>query len=72
MDRLAASARPQSARAGLIGAWALSFVILVTATLATIVFRDDIIRIWPPSSRVLMPIGHPMTTPEKIMGKKAE
>jgi predicted Zn finger-like uncharacterized protein len=72
MDRLAASAPRESSHATLIGAWALSLVILIAMALAAIVFRDDIIQIWPPSSRVLTPSGHTMTIPEQNVGKKSE
>ena len=54
MDRLArARSATASPRAGLIGAWVLTVVVLVGAVAATIVWRDAVVRVWPPSSRIL-------------------
>jgi predicted Zn finger-like uncharacterized protein len=53
MDRLAATGRrpPQSPR--LVAAWILTLVILVAAMTATVVWREPVVRAWPPSGRIL-------------------
>jgi hypothetical protein len=58
MDRLAAHppASPRSAQ--LIGAWVLTVVILAAAVSSIIIWREEIMTIWPPSSRILAPADH--------------
>ena len=53
MDRLAATGRrpPRSTR--LVAAWILTLVILVAAVAATVVWREPVVRAWPPSGRIL-------------------
>ncbi len=53
MDRL--SATPPRARASLslIAAWLMTFVALVAAVSAVIIWRDPLVRAWPASSRIL-------------------
>jgi predicted Zn finger-like uncharacterized protein len=53
MDRLAAPGRrpPRSTR--LVAAWSLTLIILVAAVAATIVWRESVVRAWPPSGRIL-------------------
>lgn len=63
MDRLAHSPAPSQPKAGLIGAWVLTAVVLVGATAAAIAWRQDVVHIWPPSSRILGPIEHMMGKP---------
>ncbi len=55
LDRLAAPlpAARGSSRVGLTVAWILSFSVVAGAAAASVVFRDDIIRVWPPSARIL-------------------
>ena len=54
MDRLSASPtaglRPHR---GLIGAWAMTFVVLALAVAAAVVWRNAVVRAWPPSGRIL-------------------
>jgi predicted Zn finger-like uncharacterized protein len=71
MDRLAAYPPPRPPRAGLIGAWLLTFVVLTAAVAATIGWREAIIRAWPPSGRILSAADH-TSQAEHIEGKKAE
>ena len=72
MDRLAASTPPSPSHAGLIGAWVLTFVILAATAVATVAWREDIMRIWPPSSLILAPSGQIMAAPEQTKDKKAQ
>jgi predicted Zn finger-like uncharacterized protein len=72
MDRLAASPVPAPSRAGLIGAWVLTFVVLVAAIGVTIAYQREIVSLWPPSGRILAPIDHMMTKPAVIARKAAE
>jgi predicted Zn finger-like uncharacterized protein len=55
MDRLAASVVQPPRSASLIGAWIATFVILTAAVAATIVWREPVVRAWPPISRILGP-----------------
>ena len=50
---LAASRPPPPPSVGLIAAWVSTIIVLVGAVSATIVWRQDIVRHWPPSSRIL-------------------
>jgi predicted Zn finger-like uncharacterized protein len=58
MDRLAATGLrpPRSTR--LVAAWILTLVILMAAVAATIVWREPVVRAWPPSGRVLGSAAH--------------
>ncbi|MDR3531297.1 MAG: zinc-ribbon domain-containing protein [Rhodopila sp.] len=72
MDRLAASPPPAPSRAGLLAAWVLTIFVLVGAMAATVAWRDDVIRIWPASSRILEPIDHQKQKPAQTSGDKAQ
>jgi hypothetical protein len=72
MDRLAASPAPLPSRTALIGAWVVTFALLAGAVAATIVWRDEVMRAWPPSRWILEPIGHTPSSPAQTDGKKAE
>ena len=58
MERLAATGLrpPRSSR--LVAAWILTLVILMAAVAATIVWREPVVRAWPPSGRVLGSAAH--------------
>lgn len=53
MDRLAATSTPPPSRISLLGAWVLTFVVLSGALAATFIWRDPIVRAWPPLGRIL-------------------
>ena len=53
MEPLAASRSPPHSRVGLMAAWVSTILVLVGAVAATIMWRQDIVRHWPPSSRIL-------------------
>lgn len=63
MDRLAAFPPPGRSPAGLIGAWVLTVLVLVGATAAAIIWRQDVMRAWPPSGRILTTIDQIMSAP---------
>jgi predicted Zn finger-like uncharacterized protein len=71
MDRLAASRPRGASRAGLIGAWALTLVVLIGAIAATISWRDAVIRLWPPSGRILAATGQ-APQPTRTMDRNDE
>jgi hypothetical protein len=71
MDRLAADAAPPTQSAGLIGAWILTVLVLTAALSAIIIWRQDFMSVWPPSGRILAPIDHWLSKPERIAGKTA-
>jgi len=73
MDRLTASAVPaHRPRGGLIGAWAATFVVLAGAVAATVVWRDAVVRAWPPSGRILATTGPTTAPPAQTAGRKPE
>jgi predicted Zn finger-like uncharacterized protein len=72
MDRLAALPSPQPSPAGLLGAWVLTAVVLVAALTATVVWREAVMRAWPPSALVLAPFGHAPPERGQMAGEKAE
>jgi hypothetical protein len=56
LDRLSAPplpAPPARGGFGLAVAWVLSVAVLAGAVAATIVLREEIVRVWPPSARIL-------------------
>jgi len=53
MDRLAAPLPPAPRSTRLTVAWALTFLILIAAMAATVTWRSSLVRVWPPSSRIL-------------------
>ena len=72
MDRLTASAVPaHRLRRGLIGAWALSFVVLAGAVAATVEWRDAVVRAWPPSGRILPSTGA-IPAPAQTAGRRSQ
>jgi predicted Zn finger-like uncharacterized protein len=73
MDRLAASPSPPPPPTGLLlGAWVLTAVVLVAALTATVVWREAVIRAWPPSALVLAPFSQAPPEPGQMAGKKLE
>jgi hypothetical protein len=65
MDRLATQpvAVPR-ANSWLRVAWVASFLVLVLAGWSAVVWRDDVMRVWPPSARVYGAVGlAPPSTP---------
>jgi hypothetical protein len=72
MDRLtAAASRPRPA-AALIAAWIMTFIALAAAVGAVIAWREPIIRIWPPSSRILGQVKSITPAPARDTGKTPE
>ena len=63
MDRLGAPAPAQRPRHGLIGAWVVTFAVLAAAVAATLVWRDAVVRAWPPSGRILETSGSGSAAP---------
>jgi predicted Zn finger-like uncharacterized protein len=59
MDRLAVTAQPSPPRAGLIGAWVATAIVLAGAVTAAIVWRDAVVHAWPPGGRILPATGQP-------------
>jgi predicted Zn finger-like uncharacterized protein len=58
MQRLAASpAVPARRRAGLAVAWVASILLLILAGIGAVLWREPIMRIWPPSGRILAWLG---------------
>ena len=57
MDRLAATGLRPTRSTRLVAAWILTLVILMAAAAATIVWREPVVRAWPPSGRVLGSAG---------------
>lgn len=63
MDRLAAPGRrpPRSTR--LVAAWSLTLIILMAAVAATIIWRELVVRAWPPSGRILASVDSKKPAP---------
>jgi predicted Zn finger-like uncharacterized protein len=57
MDRLRASPALLPSRAPLIGAWMLTALVVVGGIAAAVGWRDALIRVWPPSSRIRTATG---------------
>jgi predicted Zn finger-like uncharacterized protein len=72
MDRLAASRAATLDRKRLIAAWALTFVVLAGAVAAVVGWRDDVVRTWPPSGRILAATGQSVAQPAQTGSKKPE
>jgi hypothetical protein len=73
MDRLTASAQPaHSPHRGLIVAWALSLIVLAGAIAAAMIWRDAVVRAWPPSGRILATTSPTPPPPGQTAGKKPE
>jgi predicted Zn finger-like uncharacterized protein len=58
MDRLAATGLRPTRSTRLVAAWILTLVILMAAAAATIVWREQVVRTWPPSGRILGSADH--------------
>jgi predicted Zn finger-like uncharacterized protein len=64
MDRLASQPAPLPHTGhGLRIAWAASLVVLLLAGWGVVAWRADLIRVWPPSSRLYDAFGLPPATP---------
>jgi predicted Zn finger-like uncharacterized protein len=72
MDRLAAVPPPRRSPAALLGAWALTAVVLTGSLVATLIWRDAVMRAWPESALILAPFGHAVADPAQIATKKTE
>jgi predicted Zn finger-like uncharacterized protein len=72
MDRLAAPLASRRPPAGLLVAWVLTFVVLAGGLGATVIWREKIMRAWPPSALFLAPFGHAAPQPAQTAGKKTE
>jgi predicted Zn finger-like uncharacterized protein len=72
MDRLTAAATRPRPAATLIAAWIMTFIALAAAMGAVIAWRDPIIRIWPPSSRILGQTSSVTPAPARNTGKASE
>ena len=57
-DRLASHAPPPRRSTHLIAAWVMSFVVLSGAVVAVLVWRQPLVRTWPPIGRVLGTADH--------------
>jgi predicted Zn finger-like uncharacterized protein len=68
MDRLAAAAAPPPRPTRLIGAWVLTFAVLAGAFVAVLGWRDAVVRVWPPSSRLLAATDQTAPPPGQITG----
>ncbi len=72
MDRLAA-ARPIAVRPrGLVAAWIMTGVVLATSVAAVVEWRDNVVRVWPPSGRILGGPAEPVRPAAQTEGRKAE
>jgi predicted Zn finger-like uncharacterized protein len=58
MDRLAAAGLRPARSTRLVAAWILTLVILMATGAATIVWREPVVRAWPPSGRILGSADH--------------
>jgi predicted Zn finger-like uncharacterized protein len=70
MQRLAASASPppRRHRLGLVAAWLASVLVLAGAGVSTVIWREAVIRIWPPSGRILALLDHLPEPPVHMPG----
>jgi predicted Zn finger-like uncharacterized protein len=59
MDRLAAAEPKRARSAGLLIAWALTFVILAGGAAAVVVWRAPVVHAWPAAGRILGAAANP-------------
>jgi hypothetical protein len=52
------------------GAWVLTAVMLLGAVISTVVWREQVMRGWPPSGRILAPFGHIVSETAHTEGTK--
>ena len=71
-DRLAPPERSPASHFWLMLAWVMTFIFMGSVVAATIVWRADIVRAWPPSALILSPNSLIKAAPEQKMGKNAE
>jgi predicted Zn finger-like uncharacterized protein len=71
MDRLASPPPPPPWSRSLLAAWILTGAVLTGAVAATIIWRQEFMSIWPPSSRILGPNDRLPSKPDRIPGKTA-
>ena len=70
MDRLAA-ARPVAPRPrGLVAAWIMTGIVMASTVAAVVEWRETIVRVWPPSGRILGGPVQPVRPPAGTEGKK--
>jgi predicted Zn finger-like uncharacterized protein len=72
MERLAASPPRGHSPAILLGAWVLTLVLLTGTLAATVIWREAVMRAWPPSTLILAPFGHAAADPAQITAGKTE
>jgi hypothetical protein len=53
MERLAAGPPRRPVSPALLAAWLLTVLLLGACGVSAVVWRADIVRLWPPSSRIL-------------------
>nr|WP_294520624.1 zinc-ribbon domain-containing protein [uncultured Rhodopila sp.] len=69
IERLAAEPSPPPRSPALLAAWVLSILLLGAAGVSAVVWRADIVRLWPPSSRILAMFDRMPEKPALISGK---
>jgi hypothetical protein len=72
MDRLASLPPSAPVPRSLIGAWIATVIILITAISSTVIWRQEFMRMWPPSSRILGPMAPVHPKAEQIPGNSRE
>jgi hypothetical protein len=72
MDRLSAAAPRTRAPIGLTAAWVMTFVALVAAVSAVVVWREPLVRAWPAGSRILGRVEPIVQAPAHTTAKPAE
>jgi predicted Zn finger-like uncharacterized protein len=72
MDRLAASAPAPRRSVGLVAAWVATFVILIAMVTASVVWKEQVVRTWPPGARVLGASDRSMQAPGQVQASSAE
>ena len=72
MDRLAARPPQPLRRRGLIAAWAATAIVLLAAVAAALLWRQAVVRAWPPSSRILGATDSAPATPPHPAGASPE
>ncbi len=72
MDRLAARPPQPLHRRGLIAAWTATVIVLLAAAAAALLWRQAVVRAWPPSSRILGTIDAVPAVPPHPAGTSLE
>jgi len=72
VGRLSPSRTPPRRQPALIGAWVATGILLAGAVAATVGWRDTVVRVWPPSGRILATTVHTEPHVAQTEGKKVE